>query len=187
MKKRLLSGALLMLLLAVAPAAAQGGGTKPFTLSITDELKLPNQVSISLSGDRSKYVIRVNGTVKPTNDCTNPTPTQINVLNCPVSSINGFEVRAGGGNDIVTVGKSVGVQVILVGGPGLDDLYGGARNDVLIGGPGGDKLVGRGGNDLMKGLGGEDLLAGGRGNDRLFGGKGADILKGGPGLNQITQ
>ena len=61
MKKRYLAGAL-FLLLAVIPAAAQGRGTTPFQLTLGGGAGA-NQISVSLSGDRSHYVIKANGTI----------------------------------------------------------------------------------------------------------------------------
>ncbi|MCW8344723.1 hypothetical protein MD535_01610 [Vibrio sp. ZSDZ65] len=66
-----------------------------------------------------------------------------------------------------------GVDSLLIGTHGHDDLTGNTGNDVLIG----DNGVGftyKGGNDNLNGGGGDDILHGGSGNDRLDGGEGID-------------
>lgn len=66
-----------------------------------------------------------------------------------------------------------GVDSLLIGTHGHDDLTGGTGNDVLIG----DNGVGftyNGGNDNLNGGAGDDILHGGAGNDRLDGGEGVD-------------
>lgn len=66
-----------------------------------------------------------------------------------------------------------GVDSMLIGTHGHDDLYGGTGNDVLFG----DNGVGftyQGGNDNLFGGGGDDVLHGGAGNDNLDGGEGGD-------------
>ncbi|TCJ17987.1 retention module-containing protein [Parasulfuritortus cantonensis] len=68
--------------------------------------------------------------------------------------------------------KGDGLDNILIGGDGVDTIYGYEGNDVL---------VGNGGNDTMKGGSGRDWLIGGAGNDKIEGGAGNDLLEGGSG------
>ncbi|RYZ15249.1 MAG: heme peroxidase [Alphaproteobacteria bacterium] len=65
-----------------------------------------------------------------------------------------------------------GVNTLIAGTTGADDL---------IGGTGGDLLFGHDGNDTLVGDAGDDLLVGGGGNDELDGGAGADTMIGGTG------
>ncbi|MFK7734392.1 MAG: calcium-binding protein [Pirellulaceae bacterium] len=85
---------------------------------------------------------------------------------------------------------SGGIDEVLNGTRGNDDLRGGSGDDVLNGGRGSDDLRGGSGDDVLRGgLGhddlrggsGDDVLSGGRGNDELRGGSGNDFLNGGRG------
>jgi Ca2+-binding RTX toxin-like protein len=179
------------ILISLAILAAQAPGivhAKPQTFTILlaggEEA---NTIHIWLSPDGRDYVIdsivplEVGGTI-----CANP-EGNANELICEASTIAGFEVNAGGGNDRVTVAREVPVPVTLRGGQGDDDLVGGAGPDELIGGAGNDRLVGRSGTDRLYGGGGNDTLIGGPGNDVLRGGPGQDVLIGGPGGNDVRQ
>ena len=116
-------------------------------------------------------------------------------------------VRAGGGNDTVTVEPGTRVRVTLLGGDGDDRLAGGDGDDVILGGwgrdtsgrrrrgrtgssagrttttstarPGDDRLAGGDGDDTLYGLDGADRMAGDAGRDYLDGGAGADAVDGG--------
>jgi Ca2+-binding RTX toxin-like protein len=163
---------------AIVPAAhAAGGTTQTYSLLLLGG-DGANDISIDFApGDKTKYLVTANGTLPPVKTCTNP-PGQTDELECPVADISGFTVRTNGGNDTVTVGKTVPVSTILGGGAGLDDLIGGANTDRISGGPDGDKLVGRMG---------ADQLIGGAGKDVLRGGPDADVLRGGPGRDDVRQ
>ena len=68
-----------------------------------------------------------------------------------------------------------GIDTLLIGAQGHDDLYGGSGNDVLFG----DNGVGftyKGGNDYLNGGAGNDTLHGGAGNDVIDGGAGEDTI-----------
>lgn len=113
------------------------------------------------------------------------------------SKVKQIVVRAGGGDDVVTLnggefrgfpffGNLFGTVAVAV--PTV--VYGGAGNDYLVGGAGQDLLYGQGGNDMLNGWAGRDTLNGGAGNDDLgadgydqsmhvaIGGPGDDILIG---------
>jgi Ca2+-binding RTX toxin-like protein len=183
MKKMcLLSVALASVLL---PALTQGAGSSSFSLTLTGR-DGPNEISITLAAARHQYVIRANGPIGNVASCTNPRDDP-NELDCPASQINGFLVQSRGGNDLVTVGGSVAVSVIVNGGEGIDDLTGGGNADKLVGGDGADKLIARGGSDFLYGGKGSDELFGGPGNDVLRGGLGLDRLFGGPGRDDERQ
>ena len=85
---------------------------------------------------------------------------------------------AGIGNDLVTITPEVKLAVIghggdgidtLVGGSGVNELYGDAGDDLLSGRGNKDKLYGDAGDDFLYGYGGADLLDGGDGNDFIYG------------------
>jgi hypothetical protein len=145
-----------------------------------------NAITISLSLDGRSFVIdsaaalEVGGGV-----CVHP-EGNANEIVCEAAAIGGFEVNANGGNDVVTVGKTVPAPVTLRGGPGDDRLVGGSSDDKLLGGAGNDVLVGRAGNDWIAGSAGDDKLVGGSGDDKLLGGPGVNALFGGSGRNDVS-
>lgn len=95
-------------------------------------------------------------------------------------------VRAGRGNDRVTIDDSVTTwRAELFGEDGKDHLVGSLRDDLLVGGNGNDLLEGGGGNDLLSGSDGNDRLQGGDGDDVLIGGPGRDVFRGGAGADRV--
>ena len=87
---------------------------------------------------------------------------------------------SGTGNDDVIGGKP-GIDNIIAGNGGDDDLNGKGKNDVLLGGAGEDDLNGANGSDTLSGGKDNDVLVGGNGADTLNGDLGSDILTGGNG------
>jgi Ca2+-binding RTX toxin-like protein len=195
--KKLLSFALAAIATAAflaAPASGSpgvvvilAGGEEADTISIDYSTEVAHSFVID-----SASPLEVGGGV-----CTHP-EGMMNELLCDSTRVSGFEVNAGGGDDTVTVGRTVGVAVTLRGGPGNDQLVGGSSvfGDKLVGGAGDDVLMGRAGPDLLYGgpgndrlYGGpdEDKLVGGPGNDVLRGEGGEDVLLGGPGENELFQ
>jgi Ca2+-binding RTX toxin-like protein len=176
----------LALLAAQAFAPAPGGAQPTFTVLLAggDEA---NSIHVWLTPDGRDYVIdsavplEVGGDV-----CANPVGNP-NELLCDAPSIAGFEVNAGGGNDVVTVARAITVPVTMRGGAGDDTLVGGSGPDKLIGGDGDDRLVGGAGDDVLYGGAGDDVLIGGPGNDVLIGGPGKDVLRPGGGENEVRQ
>jgi hypothetical protein len=94
-------------------------------------------------------------------------------------------VRAGAGDDTVTVERGVTVRVTLLGGAGDDRLAGGVGDDTLLGGRGRDTLLGGAGSDRILGGAGGDYLDGGQGDDRLTGGAGDDTAYGLDGVDRV--
>jgi Ca2+-binding RTX toxin-like protein len=109
-----------------------------------------DHITINLSADGTAYEIEsatpleVGGTV-----CTHP-ERRAEALNCQATTIAGFEINTGAGNDVVTIGRTVPVPATIRGGEGDDVLTGGAGNDKLIGGPGEDKLFGGPGHNILR-------------------------------------
>ena len=100
------------------------------------------------------------------------------------SRVRKIIVRAGGGNDTVTIGPGV-IGSSVHGGDGDDVIAGGNGNDWLRGRAGDDRISGGAGNDYLSGGAGNDSLDGGAGNDTLDGGAGRDRLRGGSGANTL--
>ena len=74
-------------------------------------------------------------------------------------------------------GKREGLDNVITGNAGINELKGFGGNDVLIAvaaGAVGDELEGGSGNDTLKGSVGNDQIDGGSGNDVMAGGKGDD-------------
>lgn len=177
--KKLLMIAVAAIALAITQAAPAGaapgvvvilaGGEEADTISIGLTSSAPSAFIIN-----SASPLEVGGGV-----CVHPEGMP-NTLLCDAVKVSGFEVNAGGGEDHVTMGRSLGVPVTLRGGPGNDELIGGGSvlGDKLVGGPGDDVLMGRAGSDLLYGGPGDDRLSGGQDDDRLVGGSGKDVLNG---------
>ncbi len=106
-------------------------------------------------------------------------------------------IKAGNGNDTITVGENVTVKLTLEGQDGRDRIVvdskvttgqtidGGEGNDVLVGGGGRDYVNGSTGNDFIMGRGGNDTVYGGDGDDYLSGGDGDDYLEAGKGNDTV--
>lgn len=78
-----------------------------------------------------------------------------------------------------------GVNNVLSGGAGADNIEGRGGADTLDGGDGDDFLKGDG-NDSYTGPSGNDILLGGLGDDVLRGGAGVDTFNGGDGEDRVT-
>lgn len=74
----------------------------------------------------------------------------------------------------------------LVGGAGLDQIFGSRGGDLIQGGQDEDFLYGNAGNDTIQGGLGSDDLHGGAGNDRLEGGQERDRLSGDDGNDLLV-
>lgn len=87
-------------------------------------------------------------------------------------------VRAGAGNDSVSVTNTATDVVTVLGGSGNDTLDASASSGSVV-------LDGNGGRDTLKGGSGRDVLSGGTGRDHLTGGGGDDRLSGGDGADMF--
>lgn len=103
-------------------------------------------------------------------------------------------IRAGEGNDTITVAPGTRVHLTVLGGEGNDIVRGGDGeetilgldgNDQLYGGGGADRVSGGAGRDYLDGQGGNDILFGGRGDDTVYGLGGDDRLAGGEGQDYL--
>ena len=92
--------------------------------------------------------------------------------------VNEIDFDAGNGNDSIVFSPQVLALVSghggsgsdnLVGGSGINRLYGDDGDDVLSGRASADQLSGGNGDDVLYGFGGNDSLSGGAGDDALFG------------------
>lgn len=183
MKKLLLISFALLALLAPGATHASAKPIVPL-LAGSEEA---NVIHIWLEPDGQSYVLDSTASLEVgISACTNP-EGRPNELVCRALRIAGFEVNAGGGDDIVTVAGSVPVPVTLRGDSGDDLLIGGSKNDLLEGGDGDDRINGRRGDDDLRGAAGTDAIFGGGGDDLLIGGLDEDELHGGPGHNALYQ
>ncbi|HEU4426992.1 MAG TPA: M91 family zinc metallopeptidase [Pilimelia sp.] len=99
----------------------------------------------------------------------------------------GYEitVRAGEGNDNITVPAGSRVNLTLLGGDGNDQIRSGGGDDTILAGRGGDRVWGGEGNDRVSGESGNDYLDGFRGDDTMSGGAGDDTIYGLSGNDKI--
>ena len=106
----------------------------------------------------------------------------------------GIECEAGPGNDSITIGAGITLEVEIDADKGNDTIVGGSGEDILDGGPGKDSISGGAGEDHIEGEAGNDVLSGGAGEDFIDGGPGkdtvdgsddSDILLGGTGKDNI--
>ncbi|PKO26172.1 MAG: heme peroxidase, partial [Betaproteobacteria bacterium HGW-Betaproteobacteria-9] len=97
------------------------------------------------------------------------------------------------GADHIVLGGSE-LSDTLVGGLGIDTLWGDGGNDRLDGGYEADKVYGGDGDDIITNLGGDDFLFGDDGNDVIhmgsgivlgFGGRGNDFVMTGPDSQEV--
>jgi Ca2+-binding RTX toxin-like protein len=177
MKKAILTA---IVILAGSPVALAGAAEPSLNVLITGGSEA-NVLTIKPSQDGLTYLIDSLGPLEAGDGiCTHPEATDHELV-CEAAPIAGFEVNAGGGDDVVIISPKIAVPATLRGGPGNDRLRAGAGADKLVGGAGKDVLLGEGGDDWLFGGPLDDMLYGGPGNDRLVGGPGADFLQGGPG------
>lgn len=106
-------------------------------------------------------------------------------------------IKAGDGNDRITVGENVTVKLTLEGNDGNDRITvdnkvttgqvieGGDGNDTLIGGGGMDYINGSKGDDFIMGRDGNDVIYAGDGDDYVSGGNGDDYLEAGKGNDHV--
>lgn len=103
-------------------------------------------------------------------------------------------VRAGSGNDTITVAPNTNLHVTLLGGEGDDIIRGGGGNETILGldgkdqvyaGAGNDRVSGGSGRDYIDGGSGDDILSGGHGNDTVYGLGGNDAISGGEGQDYL--
>jgi Ca2+-binding RTX toxin-like protein len=181
MKKGIL---IILMLLAAQPATLARAESEPLTLLLTGGRE-NNAIHISLSMDGRDYVINSIAPLEAGGDlCSHPSGDEMELV-CEAPAIAGFEVNAGGGNDLVILTPDIPIPATLRGGPGGDRLFGGGAADKIIGGAGDDILGGRRGDDWIYGGPGEDHLYGGVGDDQLRGGPGTDVVVGGSGHNDV--
>lgn len=83
---------------------------------------------------------------------------------CDLTGVTLVKVDGGDGDDAMAVRDPM--AVLMLGGPGNDNLSGGAGDDQLDGGSG---------DDILFGGDGDDVLVGGPGADQLDGGLGSDL------------
>jgi len=91
------------------------------------------------------------------------------------------QIKAGGGNDKITVSPSLKYKFVIFGEGGNDVIQGSDERDIIVGGPGRDEIKAGAGNDWVSGDSGNDTLWGGPGNDLIYGNAGNDVIRAGVG------
>ncbi|QDT36948.1 peroxidase family protein [Stratiformator vulcanicus] len=99
--------------------------------------------------------------------------------------VENLDLRARGGDDVMSVRRESAAKIRMFGGNGDDRLFGGEGWDLLSGGNGRDLLFGNGGNDDLRGGAGSDRIFGGAGDDFIDAGEGHDLVFGGRGADFI--
>jgi Ca2+-binding RTX toxin-like protein len=144
-----------------------GGGIPPQTDHLLIQgTDLADNINITLV--EGTYHVDVNGDVQVVDPNT----------------IKQFDILAGDGDDVVTIGPGVAHAYVLAGG-GNDTITGSEFADTITGSSGSDIIYGMDGDDRLAGSGGHDILVGMNGRDRLYGDDGNDQLKGGGGVDRL--
>ncbi len=120
------------------------------------------------------------------NPITGERTVVINGVSHPVPDGLAITVRAGEGNDTITVPPGIHIDLVLLGGEGNDTIVGGVTRERILGGGGDDSITAGGGNDRVSGGAGADYLDGQSGDDTLAGGTGIDIIYGLSGDDRIS-
>jgi Ca2+-binding RTX toxin-like protein/DNA-binding transcriptional ArsR family regulator len=175
-------------------ALAGGAGDDQFSLSAGNE---------TIDGGDGLDTLRVAGTDRAETITVSGSAVTIDATGITFAgaAVETFEVRAGKGNDKITVTDAFPGAIhgddgddVIAGGPGSDRLYGGAgkdtltgvgADDTLSGGAGDDTLSGGDGNDVLQGDDGNDANSGDAGGDTARGGAGDDVIGGGPGSDRL--
>ena len=139
---------------------------------------LPGQVVIEGTGEADTITVRMDG---------DELVVDVDGTETRYSAAETAEVviRAGGGNDTITVDGDVTVSFTIMGSYGDDDIVSGGGDDVVIAGDGMDYVDGGAGDDHLHGNQGDDTIYGLDGDDYLFGGEGADYLEGARGDDRV--
>lgn len=101
-----------------------------------------------------------------------------------------IDLRVGARSDVLgltgnmTIADGTRIELV-IGGAGVDDVYGSKARNKVEAGPGDDILFGNNGGDRLEGGGGADVIDGGGAADRLFGDGGRDVLYGGNGKDRL--
>lgn len=98
------------------------------------------------------------------------------------SRVDRIVVKAGGGNDEISMLAIEDIPCSVRGGDGNDSISGGNDNDSLYGDDGKDAIDGRGGNDRLDGGAGNDSLL----DNLRFEFSGKDKFAGGAGRDEIS-
>ncbi len=163
------AGVALASVLALTHSAFAG---EPFPIKGTSSGDTIEVISIKSGGGSLRVAsVRINGDTEE--------------YDMPVSPWE-WEIKAGAGDDEITISDDWGGDGFIVyGEAGEDVIQGGPGQDIIIGGTGGDEIRGGNGNDWLKGCEHKDQIEGGPGNDIIYGNGAEDTLRGGVGNDLI--
>jgi Ca2+-binding RTX toxin-like protein len=145
------------LALASGPATARAASASVSRDALTFEAGPGERNSVTVTRAPMGYrIVDAGAPIAPGTGCRATAP---NAVECTARPVERIAVRAGDGDDFVTL--SVTTRSVVNGGPGNDRLEGGEGLDDLLGGGGDDDLLGGDGGDLLIGGEGADTLSGG--------------------------
>jgi RTX calcium-binding nonapeptide repeat (4 copies) len=149
--------AALALALAAGPATARAASVSITRDALTFDAAPGERNAVTVTRAPASYrIVDTGAIVSPGGGCRSTAP---NAVECTTRSVERIVVRAGDGDDFVTL--SVTTRSIMSGGDGDDRLEGGEGLDDLLGGDGDDELLGGDSADLFIGGTGADTMSGG--------------------------
>jgi Ca2+-binding RTX toxin-like protein len=145
------------LALAAGPMSAHAGTASVSRDALAYEAAPGERNAVTVTRAPTGYrIVDAGAAVAPGAGCR---PTAPNAVECTTRSVERVVVRAGDGDDFVTL--SVTTHSVVNGGAGADRLEGGEGPDDLLGGDGDDDLLGGDGADFLTGGAGADAMSGG--------------------------
>jgi Ca2+-binding RTX toxin-like protein len=145
------------LALAAGPATALAATASVSRDALTYEAGHDERNAVTVTRAPTGYrIVDAVAAVAPGAGCRLTAP---NAVECTARSVERIVIRAGDGDDFVTL--SVTTRSLVSGGAGADRLEGGEGPDDLVGGDGNDDLLGGDGADFFTGGAGSDTMSGG--------------------------
>jgi Ca2+-binding RTX toxin-like protein len=115
-----------------------------------------NEIRIGLDRDGKLVVGELTRpAVPPPPGTPLPQPT---ITRFTAADVHSILVNAGGGHDLVEMGRRLDIDAVINGGEGNDQLIAGAGDDHVNGGPGHDQILGGRGADALNGDAGNDRI-----------------------------
>jgi PKD repeat protein len=103
----------------------------------------------------------------------------------PTADVFKIDIRAGNGNNRVSIEERVTTHSYVITGEGNDTIRTGNGNDYVNAGAGSDRVYSRGGRDIIETSTGRDIIDGGTGDNIIMSGPGSDIVYSSAGKDEI--